>query len=242
MRISTKSCYKLFNVVHNYFLCIFQIIERIYDDPIPQNNFRKIAKNGKLENVNIFQVMLKTFQYGSKLRLSMYTSNHWEDIWWSYPQNNLEKLWKTWNLKMWISTKSCYKLFSVVPNYCLCIFQIIERIYGDYILQHVPKNVQYFARNRKPENASIEKTCYKLFNGAQNDSLSMFQIIEKINDDCIRPTCPQKLEKIDEKQETWKCEYLPSHVTNFSVWFKTTFYVYFKSLRGYMMILSPKIT
>ena len=42
----------------------------------------------------------------------------------------------------------------------------------EYAPQNVPKN---FARNRKPENVSIEKTYYKLFNGAQNDSLSMFK-------------------------------------------------------------------
>ena len=85
---------------------------------------------------------------------------------------------------MWISTNSCYKLFSVVPNYCLCIFQIIERIYGDYILQHVPKmTYKYFARNTGNLKMRVsEKTYYKLFNGAQNDSLSMFQIIETIYD------------------------------------------------------------
>ena len=49
MRISTKSCHKLFSVVQNYFLCIFQIIDRIYDDPIPQNNLKKLRKTGNLE-------------------------------------------------------------------------------------------------------------------------------------------------------------------------------------------------
>ena len=69
MRISTKPLYKLFSVVHNYFLCIFHI-ERIYDDPIAQNNLEKLRKNGKHANVNIYQVMLQTFQSGSQL-LSM---------------------------------------------------------------------------------------------------------------------------------------------------------------------------
>ena len=141
----------------------------------------KIAKNGKPENVNICQTMLQTFQCGSKL-LSLYISNHWEDIWWSYAQNNLEKLPKTGNLKMRISTKSCYKLLSVVQNYFLYIFQIIERIYDDPV--------------------------------------------------------PQNNFKKCEKLETWKCVYLPSRVRNFSVWLKTTFYIYFKSLRGSTMIPS----
>ena len=36
MGISTKPLYKLFSVVHNYFLWMLQIIERIYDDRIAQ--------------------------------------------------------------------------------------------------------------------------------------------------------------------------------------------------------------
>ena len=57
MRISTKPFYKLFSVVHNYFLWMFQIIERIYDDRIPPKcpqKLRKFAKIGKPENVNIY--------------------------------------------------------------------------------------------------------------------------------------------------------------------------------------------
>ena len=49
--------YKLFSVVHNYFLWMFQIIERIYDDRIPPKcpqKLRKIAKKGKPENANIY--------------------------------------------------------------------------------------------------------------------------------------------------------------------------------------------
>ena len=50
-----------------------------------------------------------------------------------------------------------------------------------------------------------------------------------------------KTYKICEKMKAWKCEYLLNHCTNFLVWFTTNFYVYFKSLRGSMMILSPKM-
>ena len=119
----------------------------------------------------------------------MNVSNQWKDIWWSYPwkcPKNLENLRKTWNLKMRISTKSFYKLFSVVHNYFLWMFLIIERKYVDR----------------------------------------------------IPPKCPKKLRKIAKKRKTWKCEYLLNHSTNFSVWFTTTFYQCFYSLRGYMMIVS----
>ena len=105
---------------------------------------------------------------------------------------NLENLRKTWNLKMRISTKSFYKLFSVVHNYFLWMFLIIERKYVDR----------------------------------------------------IPPKCPKKLRKNCEKKEkrkTWKCEYLPSHFTNFSVWFTTTFLSMFLSIeRIYDDRISPK--
>ena len=57
MRISTKPCYKIFNVVHNYFLWMFLIIERIYDDGIPPKcprKLRKIAKKRKPGNANMY--------------------------------------------------------------------------------------------------------------------------------------------------------------------------------------------
>ena len=52
MRISTKPFYKLFSVVHNYFLWMCLIIERIYDDRISKcpQKLRKIARKGKPEN------------------------------------------------------------------------------------------------------------------------------------------------------------------------------------------------
>ena len=57
MRISTKPFYKLFIVVHNYFLWMFLIIERIYDDRIPPKCPQKLIKfadDVKPENVNIY--------------------------------------------------------------------------------------------------------------------------------------------------------------------------------------------
>ena len=55
-----------------------------------------------------------------------------------YP-NNFGKFQKMGNLKMRMSSKPCYKLVSVVHNYILCIFQVIERIYDDPILQNIPR-------------------------------------------------------------------------------------------------------
>ena len=56
VRISTKAFYKLFSTVHNYWLWMFLIIERIYEDCIhpkcPQK-LRKSAKNLKPEIANI---------------------------------------------------------------------------------------------------------------------------------------------------------------------------------------------
>ena len=82
MGISTKRFYKLFSVVHNYFLWMCLIIGRIYDDRIPlkcPQKLWKFADNGKPENANIYWTILQTFQCGSQL-LSMNVWNHWEDI------------------------------------------------------------------------------------------------------------------------------------------------------------------
>ena len=57
MRISTEPFYKLFSVVHNYFLSMFLFIKRIYDDRISPKclrKLRKIARKGKPENANIY--------------------------------------------------------------------------------------------------------------------------------------------------------------------------------------------
>ena len=52
---------------------------------------------------------------------------------------NLENLRKYENLQMQISTKPCYKLFSVVHNYFVWMFPINERIYDDRISKMSPK-------------------------------------------------------------------------------------------------------
>ena len=85
------------------------------------------------------------------------------------------------------------------------------------------------------------KSCYKLFNAVQKDSLSMCQIIY---DDYIRPICPQNIQKFSENGKSLKnlkSKYLPNHFTNFSMLFKTTVDAYFKSRREYIMILSPNM-
>ena len=55
-----QTFYKLFSVVHNYFLGMFLIIERIYDDRIPPKCPQKLRKfaDGKPENANIYQTIL----------------------------------------------------------------------------------------------------------------------------------------------------------------------------------------
>ena len=52
MRIYTNPFYKLFCVVHSYFQCMFEVIDRICDDRIPlkcPQKLSKCAKNGKLK-------------------------------------------------------------------------------------------------------------------------------------------------------------------------------------------------
>ena len=51
---------------------------------------------------------------------------------------NLEQLRKKENLKKQISTKPFYKLFSVIRNYFLWMFLIIEKIYDDRIRPKCP--------------------------------------------------------------------------------------------------------
>ena len=57
MRISTEPFYKLFSVVHDYFLSIFLFIDRRYDDRISPKclrKLRKITRKGIPENANIY--------------------------------------------------------------------------------------------------------------------------------------------------------------------------------------------
>ena len=165
--------------------------------------------------MNIYQVVLETFQCGSKL-LSIYISNHWEDLRWSYRPKWLRKIArKTGNLKMWISTKPCYKLFSVVQNYFLCIFQIIERIWWWSYAQNNLENL------RKTGNLKMRistKSCYKLFSVVQNYFLYIFQIIERIYDDPIPQNNLEKLRKTGNLEmwiSTKSCYKLFSVVQNY---------------------------
>ena len=99
---------------------------------------------------------------------------------------SLENLQKNESVKMRISTKPFYKLFSVVHNYFLCIFQIIGRIYDDPIAQN---NLEKLRQTRNLEMWISIKSCYKLFSVVQNYLLCIFRIIERIYGDYILPTC-----------------------------------------------------
>ena len=59
---------------------------------------------------------------------------------------NLEKLREMENLEMGTSTKRFYKLFSVVHNYFLWMFLIIERIYDDRISPKCPRKLRKIAK------------------------------------------------------------------------------------------------
>ena len=114
MPISTKPFYKLFSVVHNYFLSMFLFIERIYDDRIPPKCSQKLRKFA--ENANIYQVMFFSVVHHYFLWMFLIIERKYVD------QNVLEKLREKENLKMPISTKPFYKLFSTVHNYFLWMF------------------------------------------------------------------------------------------------------------------------
>ena len=143
MRISTKSFYKLFSVGHNYFLWMFLIIERKYVDRIPPKcpkkprKFEKKRKTWKCEyhlltHDTNFPVWFKTtFYVYFKSYIVIVSSQH--------VPKNVEKLQKRETWKCENRVNNCYKLVSVVHNYILCIFQIIERMYDDHILQNIPK-------------------------------------------------------------------------------------------------------
>ena len=68
---------------------------------------------------------------------------------------NFENLREKEYLEMRISTKPFYKLFSVVDNYFLWMFLIIERICDDRIPPKCPQKLRKCAKNDKTENANI---------------------------------------------------------------------------------------
>ena len=165
---------------------------------------------------------------------------------------NLENLREKVNLKMRISTNPFYKLFSVVHSYFQWMFLVIDRIYDDRIppkCPQCPQKLRKCAKNVKLKMRISTKPFYKLFSVVHNNFQWMCLISERIYDDriprkCSRicdericddripPKCHQKLRKLHQKPESWKCEYLPSHFTNFSAWFKTTFYAIFQIVYG----------
>ena len=208
MWISTKPCYKLFSVVHNYFLWMFQIIERIYDDRISPKCPRKLRKIAKKENLKMWistKPFYKLFSVVHNYFLWMFQiiERIYDDRISPKCPRKLRKIARKGNLEMRISTKPFYKLFSVVHNYFLWMCLIIERIYDDRISPNVPENLE---KLRKKENLKMRistKPCYKLFSVVHNYFLWMFQIIERIYDDRISPKCPQKLRKFAKK---WKPE------------------------------------
>ena len=161
MLIYTKPFYKLFSVVHNYFLWMFHIIERIYDDRIPSKCHQNLRKNcakrqtWKCEyllnhsiNVSVWFTTAFYECFTSSIGYMMIVSLQ-------HVPKNLENVQIMGHLKMWISTKPCYKLFSVVHNYFLWMFQIMERIYDDRISRKRPRKLRKIVEKGKPENANI---------------------------------------------------------------------------------------
>ena len=192
--------YKLFSVVHHYLLWMFLIIERKYVDRIPSKcpqKLRKCAKNEKLKMristkpfYKLFSVVHNYFQW-----MFLVIDRIYDDRIPSKCPQKLRKCAKNEKLKMRISTKPFYKLFSVVHSYFEWMFLVIDRIYDDRIPAKCPQKLRKFAKNLKPENANIYQVIYKLFSVVHNYFLWMFLIIERKYVDRIPSKCPQKLRK-----------------------------------------------
>ena len=142
---------------------------------------------------------------------------------------------------MRISTKPFYKLFSVVHNNFQWMFLVIDRIYDDRIPPKCPQRLRKYAKNKKKLKMWIStKPFYKLFSVVRNNFQWMYLISERIIWWSYSPKYPRKLRKFADNGKPENVNDLLNHATNFSPWFTTTFYECFKSLRGYMMIVSPK--
>ena len=161
-----------------------------------------------------------------------------------YPETwkNCEKR-KTWkceyllnhsiNFSVWFTT-TFYECFISLRGYMMIVS-----------LQNVTKNLEKLREKANLEMRISTNPFYKLFSVVHNHFLWMFHIIERIYDDRIPSKCHQKLRKIVKKENLkMRISNLLNHSINFSVWFTTTFYECFISLRGYMMIgslqMSPK--
>ena len=157
-------------MVHSYFQWMFLVIDRIYEwSNIPPKCPQKLRKcaypwknilrktgNWKCEYplnhlYKLFSVVHNNFQWMCLIIERIYDDG-------IPPINvpkNLENLREKENLKMRISTKPFYKLFSVVHNYFLWMFLIIERIYHDRISPKCPRKHRKIARKVIPGNANI---------------------------------------------------------------------------------------
>ena len=167
MPISTKPFYKLFSTVHNYFLWMFLIIERIYDDRIPRKCSQKLRKfaTWNLKMRISTEPFYKLFSVVHNYFLSMFLfiERIYDHRIPRKCSQKLENLRKTWNLKMRISTKSFHILFSVVHNNFQWMCLISERIYDDRIPRKCSQNLRKFAKNLKPENANIYQVIFTNF-------------------------------------------------------------------------------
>ena len=93
----------------------------------------------------------------------------------------LRKCAKNEKLKMRISTKPFYKLFSVVHNNFQWMCLISERIYDDRIPLKCSQKLRKFAKNLKPENANIYQVILQTFQcGSQLLSMNVFNHWEEI--------------------------------------------------------------
>ena len=144
MRISTERFYKLFSVVHNYFLSMFLFIERIYDDRYmmivslqnASDNLEKLReKEENLKKPISTKPFYKLFSTVHNYFLWMFLiiERIYDDRIHPKCPQKLRKCATNEKLKMRISTKPFYKLFSVVHNNVQWMCLISERIYDDRI-------------------------------------------------------------------------------------------------------------
>ena len=181
-------------MVHNYFLWMFLIIERIYDDRIPPKCPQKLRKFEKPETWKCEYLpnhVYKLFSVVHNYLLWMFLiiERKYVDRIPSKCPQKLRKCAKNEKLKMRISTKPFYKLFSVVHSNFQWMFLVIDRIYDD----RIPPKCQKMCEKWKMRIST--KPFYKLFSVVHNNFQWMCLIIERIYDDRIPPKCSQKLRK-----------------------------------------------
>ena len=166
MRISTKSFYKLFSVVQNYFQWMCLISERIYEDRIPRKcsqKLRKFAKKGKPKNAYI-----QTFLCGSQ-QLSMNGSNHWMDIWWSYLYLGAPGSDKIWNMKLWPMVKIPNRPSAIPRSMHIVLMNyeevIISNTWERLDVKHDYKNrfISHFVPNASLVFARPGHPCFELY-------------------------------------------------------------------------------